>query len=147
MLRVLVLALLALLAPLHASGQSRYLNSPEEARKVAEGIAASVASGNFTGAFKELRPLSVVPPAEFDVFEAQFNSQAANLLKQFGSTTGYEFIREDRVGTRLVRYQFVVFHEKSALRWNFVFYKAEKGWSLAHFHFDGNALTFFQNAS
>lgn len=92
---------------------------------------------------KELRSLSVIPAAEFDVFEAQVNSQVANLLRQFGTATGYEFLREEKLGTRLLRLQFLVFHQKAALRWNFVFYKAEKGWVLSHFHFDGNALSFF----
>jgi len=43
----------------------------------------------------------------------------------------------------MLRQQFLVFHEKSALRWNFVFDKAEKGWVISHVFFDGNALTFF----
>lgn len=138
-----LLALCVLCSVAAASAQTRFLSSPAEVRKVAEGIVASVAAGNLGGAVKELRPLSVIPLADFDVFEAQLNSQQANLLRQFGSPTGYEYVREDRVGTRMVRHQFMVFHEKSALRWNFVFYKAERGWVISHFIFDGNALAFF----
>jgi hypothetical protein len=145
MLKSLVMIGVMAAAPFLASAQSQFLSSPEETRKVAEGIAASFASGNFSGAMKELRPLSVIPATEFDVFEAQFNSQAGNLFRQFGSATGYEFVREDRVGTRLIRQQFLVFHEKAPLRWNFVFYKTEKGWVLPHFNFDGNTPTFFSN--
>ena len=146
MLRLIFLLYLGLLS-LSAGAQSRFLASPDEARKAAEGIIASAASGNFAGAFKELRPLSVIPSADFDVFEAQFNSQAANLMRQFGPPSGYEFYREDKFGSRMLRYQFIVFHEKSALRWNLVLYKAEKGWVITHFLFDGNAMTYFPNGS
>ncbi|MES2632353.1 MAG: hypothetical protein V4669_05240 [Pseudomonadota bacterium] len=99
------------------------------------------------GTLKELRPLSVIPAADFDVFEAQVNSQQANLLRQFGSAHGYELVREDKLGSRLLRFQYVVFHEKAAMRWNFVAYKAEKGWVLSHFAFDANAVSFFSNSS
>jgi len=104
-----------------------------------------VGASNFAGAMKELRPISVIPPTEFDVFEAQVNNQLLNLYREFGSPNGYEFLREDRLGTRVVREQFLVFHEKAAMRWNFVFYKTDKGWVLSHFKFDGNAMTFFPN--
>lgn len=138
-----VLSLLASSALAHA--QSRFFGSPEEAKKFAEGIVAYVAASNYSAAMKELRPVSVIPPADFDLFEAQFNSQLANMLRQFGSASGYEAVRTDKLGTRLLREQFFVFHEKSLLRWNFIFYKAEKGWVLSHFAFDGNAVTFFSS--
>jgi hypothetical protein len=64
-------------------------------------------------------------------------------LRQYGSATGYEFIREDKLGTRLIRLQFLVFHEKAPLRWNFVLYKVEKGWVATDFKFDGLALSYF----
>ena len=126
-----------------ASAQTKFLPTESEARKSAEGIVASVASGNPSGSLKELKPISVIPESDFAVFEAQFNSQQENLLRQFGAATGYEFIRLDKGGSRLLRYTFLVFHEKAPLRWTFVFYKAEKGWVLSHFAFDGNAIQYF----
>lgn len=142
----LIFALLLLTSSVVAA-QTRYLTSIEEVRKTSEGIVASVAAGNYAGAIKELRPFSVIPATDFDVFEAQFNSQLANLLRQFGSATGYEFVREEKMGTRLARQQFLVFHEKSALRWVFIFYKTEKGWVISHFAFDGNAMSFFSSGN
>ena len=145
MLRTLLLVACVLLLPLQSQAQSRFLSSEAEVRKSAEGIVASVAAGNYAGAVKELRPLSVIAPTDFDVFEAQFNSQQVNLLRQFGPPVGYEFLREDKLGTRVIRQQFLVFHEKASLRWSFIFYKSEKGWVISHFVFDGNALSFFQS--
>ena len=126
-----------------SSAQTKFLPAESDARRAAEGIVASVASGNASASLKELRPISVIPEADFTVFEAQFNSQQEGLLRQFGAATGYEFIRSDKGGSRLMRYTFLVFHEKAPLRWTFVFYKAEKGWVLSHFAFDGNAIQYF----
>jgi hypothetical protein len=136
-------ALFALLLAASATAQSRFLPSDSEARKAADGIVALVAGGNPSGALRDLKPISVIPESDFAVFEAQFNSQQDNLLRQFGLATGYEFIRQDKGGTRLIRYTFLVFHEKAPLRWSFVFYRAEKGWVLSHFAFDGNAIQYF----
>jgi hypothetical protein len=79
----------------------------------------------------------------FDAFEAQINSQTENLVRRYGPATGYEFLRQEVLGTRLVRYQYLVFHEKAPLRWVFIFYKAEKGWAMTDFKFDGNTNSFF----
>lgn len=144
-LRTLIVFASALLLSVNAMAQSRFLANPEEMRKATEGIVASVAAGNYAGAIKDLRPLSVIPSTDFDVFEAQFNSQLVNMLRQIGSSSGYEFLREDKLGTRLIRQQFLVFHEKAPMRWSFVYYKAEKGWVLSHFIFDASALNFFQS--
>ena len=138
---------LLLIASSVATAQTQHLASLDEARKVSEGIVASIAAGNYGGALKDLRPLSVIPSTDFDLFEAQFNSQQAGLLRQFGSAAGYEFIRDEKLGTRLAKLQYLVFHEKSALRWILIFYKAEKGWVISHFAFDGNAMTYFNSGS
>jgi hypothetical protein len=126
-----------------ASAQSKFLSNASEAKRVSEGIVASFASGNYPGAWKELKPISVIPSSEFDVFEAQFNSQSGDMLRRFGSALDYEFVNEQAFGKSLVKYQFVVRHEKAAMRWFFIFYRAEKGWVLTDFKFDGNASTFF----
>ncbi len=143
MLKLILTLVFAATIPTMAEAQSRALESTEAARKASEGIIAALAADSSSSALKELRPLSVIPSADFDVFEAQFNSQQQNLLRQFGNPSGYEFLREDKLGSRLIRYQFLVFHEKAPLRWNIVFYKSEKGWVISHFAFDGNAIGFF----
>jgi hypothetical protein len=138
---------LVLLLPVLASAQSKYLKSPEDVRKTAERIIASVAAGNPSGAWKELRPLLVIPPAEFDVFEAQFGSQSGTLFQRFGAANGYELIREEPLGTSLIRYTFIVRHEKAPMRWLLVFYRTEKGWVATDFKFDGNTSALFPTGS
>ena len=141
-----IVAVVLALLPILAGAQSRFLQSIDEGRTVTEGIIASVAAGNMSGALRELQPLSVIQSTDFDVFKAQVNSQQENMLRLFGAPNGYEFVRVDKLGTRLARFQYLVFHEKAAMRWNFVLYKAEKGWVISHFTFDANAVAFFPHS-
>ena len=143
MSKLLLLALIFFASHGLAIGQSRFLATNDEAKNVGQGIVASLAAGNYAGAMKELKPLSVIPVAEFDAFEAQFNSQLENLLRRFGAPTGYELFREEKSGSRMIRYQYLVFHEKAPIRWMLVFYKGEKGWYMTDFKFDTNGSSFF----
>lgn len=147
MINRLLAAILLALVSSTALAQSKFLESSEKGRQAMDGIVRSVAAGKLVSALNELRPLSVIDPAEFDVFEAQVKSQQSTLLKQFGPASASEFIREEKLGSRLVRLQYLVFHQKAAMRWNFILYKTDKGWVLSHFAFDANAMDFFAAAS
>ena len=137
-----LLLLVAVLLPQASTAQTKFL-SEREVRTVSEGIVASVTAGNHSGAWKELRPLSVFSTKEFDVFEAQFGSQHAQILHRFGSPLSYEHVRTEKLGNSLQRLQFIVRHEKAPMRWQLVFYRAEKGWVATDFTFDANVQALF----
>ncbi len=141
-LRALVVGL-ALLGALPAWSQTIYLKDEADLRHTLEGIVASVAASNYTGAWKALKPISVVPVSEFDVFEAQFSSQLGATLQRFGSPIGYELIKEQKIGASLVQVTYLVQHEKAPMRWMFIAYRTSKGWSVTDFKFDGNAAALF----
>lgn len=143
-MRHLFLILAISCSSLSTYAQTKFLPSAPEAKRASEGIVASISSGNFPGAWKELRPLSVVSSSELDVFEAQFNGQIEGIYRRFGSPLGYEFISEQVLGNSLVRYQFLIRNEKAPVRWVFVFYRADQGWVLTDFKFDTVASEFFR---
>jgi len=126
-----------------ATAQTKFLESPEQTKRVAEGIVASMAASNINGALSDFKPLSVIQGSEFDVFKAQVAGTQEKLLREFGLPTGYEHIRQDTVGTRVLRQQFLIFHENAPMVWNLVFYKQKNGWVITHLHFDGNSLKLF----
>lgn len=144
MFRSLLLSSLLFSVLQTVNAQSKFLANEGETKKFAEGIVASISTGNMPGATKELRQIITIPAKEFDLFEAQLAAQAGSFLSQIGSPTSYEFIKESRLGKHLIRQQFLVLHEKAALRVNLVFYKTGKGWVVTHFNFDTHALTFFE---
>jgi hypothetical protein len=132
-----------LLVALGVPAHSDTLSSPAELRKFADGVMGSIGAGNFDGAVKQIRMYTGLPAAEFDVFTAQVANQLPALLQRYGPATGYDFVREDVAGQSLIRLVYLEKHEKSALRWAFIFYKGEKGWVLSDFKLDSNLLAVF----
>ena len=126
-----------------AAAQTKFLESPEQAKRAAEAIVASMAASNVNGALSEFKPLSVIQGPDFEVFKAQVAGAQEKLLREFGPPTGYEYVRQDTVGTRVLRHQFLIFHENAPMVWNLVFYKQKNGWVISHLHFDGNSLKLF----
>ena len=124
--------------------QSKFLEGPEQTKRAAEAIVASAAASNINGALTEFQHLSVIQGSDFEVFKAQVFGAQEKLLQAIGAPTGYEYIRQDAIGTRVLRQQFLVFHEKASLLWSVVFFKQEQGWVITHLHFEGNALSFFR---
>ena len=143
MLKNICLAFLLSVTALTATAQSKTLATPAEVRKFADGVLSSVGSGNYEAACKEMKPISVIPSAEFDVFTAQFASQRPSLLQRFGSAMGSEFVREEKAGESLIKLSYLAKHEKSGMRWLLVFYRADSGWVLTDFKFDGNIDALF----
>lgn len=136
-------SLLLALTSQSVTAQSKFLETVEETKRAAEGIVASMAASNINGAIAEFKPLSVIQGSDFDVFKAQISGAQDKLLREFGLPTGYEYIRQDPVGTRVIRHQFLVFHENAPMVWNLVFFKQKNGWVITHLHFDGNSLKLF----
>jgi len=70
--------------------------------------------------------------------------QAVTLLKQqtqtalglYGKVLGRELIHEERFGTSIVRYVYVLKSEKGPTIWEFYFYKPKSDWFLANIVFN-----------
>ncbi|EYC52827.1 hypothetical protein AZ34_07210 [Hylemonella gracilis str. Niagara R] len=125
-----------------AFAQTKFL-AESDIRKTAESVVANVTAGNPARAWKDLRPLTVIPSSEFDVFEAQYGSQVSQMIQRFGKPIGYEYVRTEKVGNSLQRLIFLARHEKAPLRWVLVFYRTEKGWVATEFKFDGDVQNLF----
>ena len=126
-----------------AAAQTKFLESTADTKRAAEGIVSGMAASNVNGALADFKPLSVIQGPDFEVFKAQVVGAQEKLLREFGPPTGYEYVRQETVGTRVLRHQFLIFHENAPMVWNLVFYKQKNGWVISHLHFDGNSLKLF----
>lgn len=123
--------------------QSRTIATPAEIRKFTDSVMTNVGAGKYEIAWKVLRPVSALPAAEIDAFAAQFASQQPTLLSRYGKSTGFEYIRDQQVGTALIQFQYIAKFERAPMRWVFTFYRTDSGWSLTDFKFDGTASALF----
>jgi len=107
-----------------------------ELRKVTDAAMVKVGGGDIEGGIKEIRPLTVIPTAEFDTLLGQLPLQLPGISARFGSSIGFEFVREDRIGDSMARIVYVNKLEKHAMRWMFYCYKGKGGWVINTFRFD-----------
>jgi len=70
--------------------------------------------------------------------------QAVSMLKQqtegglplYGKVLGYEYISEEKFGTSILRYVYVLKSEKGPTEWEFYFYKPKGSWFLVNVTFN-----------
>jgi hypothetical protein len=110
------------------------LQTDADARAFADRVMAKVAKADLPGAFAEMKPYTIVPPAEFDAAALQSKSQRDMVGTRFGATIGYEFIGEKRSGQSLLKLTYIEKTEHHALPWLFYFYRTPKGWVLNSFN-------------
>lgn len=121
------------------------LKDDVDARNLTDQIMARIGYGDFEGGFRLMKPFLVIPEAEFEVAMAQMKNQVPSITQRFGKSLGQEFVREDKVGTSLLRIVHLHHFEKHPMRWTFFFYKGKDGWILNTFKFDDDIRSLFPN--
>ena len=142
-LHPLILALCLAVPPLSVHAQSR-LKDPVAARKLSDDIMKRVAAGDVEGGLRLAKPFVIISDAELETMIGRAKLHAPAMAQRFGENVGYEFIREDRAGTTLLRIVQLSLHERHATRWHFYFYRTPTGWVLNTVHFDDNIRAIFQ---
>ena len=126
------------MASLAAFSQTTTLKEENEARSTADNIVRFVAEGSWKKGWDLIRSVSVIPENELNVAEAQIVGEMEKIATRFGTVTGQEFLVSEKVGARLIRYQYLVHYQKAPIRWMLVFYQGKAGWVLTDFKFDAN---------
>jgi len=62
--------------------------------------------------------------------------QTQNALSLYGKILGYEFIKEEKFGSAIVRRLYVLKSEKGPIIWEFHFYKPKESWFLINVAFN-----------
>lgn len=122
---------------------SERLSGTTEARQLTDNVMSKIAAGEVEAGLRLAKPYLVIPDAEFKAIVVQTNLQLPTIGKRFGKSVGYEFIREDKVGTSFFRAIQVQRFEKHITRWTFYFYKTPTGWVLNTFNFDDKIQLLF----
>ena len=103
-----------------------------------------VAKDDIEGGLGTLKPYWLMGPGEFDAVAEKVKLQLPLLRQRFGKAIGFEFVRDEKVGTSLRQFTYLQRFEKHATRWVFIFCRGEKDWLLNSFWFDDNTRALFQ---
>lgn len=96
--------------------------------------------------------------AAFDTLDAEFQmasgdqgrsmrEQTQKALDAYGPVTGYELVREEKLGTHIMRRTYILTGETLPLRWKFYFYNPGKRWKLIDLRIDDAIAEWFDDSS
>lgn len=120
-------------------------SSLEEARQLTDAVMRDIAQGRVKAGFNRLKSHAVALPEQIDVaaVHSEEGLKAPAMIERYGNSTGFEFVREARVGSSLVRYVYLHKFENNALRWRFDWYRAGDHWRVVYFNFDDKIQELF----
>lgn len=133
----------ALLLLFHSFVHADSLNSPAEAKNMADRVMAKVGSGEIEAGLRLVKPFLIIPSAEFEAIIEKLKLQLPVMSQRFGKSIGAEFIKEEKVGENLFRLTYIHRFERHPMRWVFYFYRGKSGWMLDTFKTDDDLYLLF----
>ena len=127
-----------------ASGFADTLKDEDEVKQFAGSVVDTAVVEGIVAAFDKAKPYVQIDEAQVSSVAMQSKEQRDQLVEKFGKSVSYEFIGQKRVGTSLIRLQYIEKTESHAFPWTFYFYKTEQGWSLNNFHWHGDIGRLFE---
>jgi hypothetical protein len=94
-----------------------------------------VQQGHISTAYDQLFVGSNIPVDKPQAVTA-LKQQTQTGLGLYGKALGHELVHEERFGTSIVRYVYILKSEKGPTIWEFYFYKPKSNWFLANVIFN-----------
>lgn len=142
-MKKIVCAILILAAAAAYGAGGRSLGSREETKRLSDDFMKKISSGQIAPAFELIRPYFPLPDNEFAVTLERTVKQLATVSEQYGRPAGYELVKEEIVGSSLIKYTYLQKYEKNALRWSLLFYGPEGRWQINNLNWDSKIRKLF----
>jgi len=104
-------------------------------KHIVESFFDSVVKSKISNAYDLLFSGSSIPKDKPQAV-SMLKQQTASGLQMYGKILGYEYISEEKFGTSIIRYVYVLKSEKGPTEWEFYFYKPKGSWFLANVTFN-----------
>jgi len=104
------------------------LDKQTDAKALSDKMIAHFVSKEFKEGLALAKQHWPLPEVEIDNLANQINTQWPIVDQRFGSSTGHEFIRTEKIGNSFVRYYYLHKFQNHAIYWRFSFYKPSKTW-------------------
>ena len=102
----------------------------EEIRTFSDNLMKQIVKEEFDQAFNSVKSYWPMPAVEIDGVVNTIKQQWPVVNQRFGKPTGYEFIREERIGKSFLRYYYLHKFTNHAIYWRMDFYKPVKEWKF-----------------
>ena len=128
--RVLVLVLVAALAPAPARALPQSLRSVEDVTDVAEAFMTALVANQLPEAYRTVARYWPDASARLAGLIAAAEERRKELRKTIGLSLGYEAVRRETAGERVLRLTYLERFDEGGLVWQLVFYRADAAWQL-----------------
>jgi hypothetical protein len=88
-----------------------------------------------TEAIRVLKNNSVIEEYKLDTLQVQIQEQLEYLIPSYGKMTGYELISEKKIKDVLSKRFYILKFENYYLRFEFMLYKRNTGWTVTNFKY------------
>lgn len=92
--------------------------------------------GKCSEAYDLIKPYTVLPDNQLDTLAGKSTRQMIALGETYGKAISYELVSEKPVKNTLSRVIYLLKFEKSFLRFRFILYNNESGWTIENFKYD-----------
>jgi hypothetical protein len=106
------------------------LPTPEAARQLTDKIMEAISQGDTDRAFSLMKPYAVMAPIELDAANSKFKQLLLSEQNLLGDSIGYEFLRNEIIGSSVLRITELHRFRRHGMEWRFVFYNRVNGWTL-----------------
>lgn len=114
---------------------STHAAEPTSPKEKAEAFLSAVQKGDISGGYDRLFIGSAIPqdkPQAISLVKTQTQSG----LPLYGKILGFEFVKEEKSGSSIIRLVYMLKSEKAPTIWEFHFYKPKESWFLANVIFN-----------
>jgi hypothetical protein len=126
-----------------ATATSSAAATGSEPRQIADNAMKFVAAEDLKGLFEFIGRHMPMERGEIAKIRDSIIDQRKKIGGVIGKPIGVAFISECRRSEILVRLLYAEKREKNVMRWEFIFYKPRKVWTMASFHWDNNLQGLF----
>lgn len=104
------------------------MSTSKQTRDLSNKMIEMFANKQFKEGLALAKPYWPLPEVEIDGLANQIATQWPIVDQRFGQSTGYEFVREEKIGESFTRYYYLHKFQNHAIYWQFTFYKPKDTW-------------------
>jgi len=105
-----------------------------ELKSKCDSIMQHIGQGAIKKGFEEIKKYTWISDKEIDIVKKGTIQQLDLVGKRYGDFIGYEFIKQKTISNSIIEFTYLAKCKNHPLVWRFIFYKAEKKWTLNVFN-------------
>ena len=117
-------------------GQVKHPKTKQEIIAVCNKFMDTFQKGRYSEAFDLMKPYTVIEDYKLDTLAKTAKAQMISVNKVYGKTLGFELVSEKVASPSLLRVAYILKFEQSVLKFRFILYNNEIGWTIIKFKYD-----------